>query len=87
MSSPTELALLELLAQAGEGRSITPEAVARAVEPQAWRSRLTEVRSVAVGLARQGRIVILRHGKPTDPNAFKGVYRLAAAPRNLEPAA
>ena len=30
----------------------------------------------AKGLARQGKIVILRHGKPADPEAFKGVYRL-----------
>jgi len=29
-----------------------------------------------VGLAREGRLVITRHGKPTDPNKFKGVYRL-----------
>jgi len=37
------------------------------------------VRSTAVGLARAGRIVILRHGKPADPDDFKGVYRLRAA--------
>jgi hypothetical protein len=34
------------------------------------------VRAAAVGLARQNRIVITRHGKPADPDAFKGVYRL-----------
>jgi hypothetical protein len=34
------------------------------------------VRGVAVGLARQGKLVILRHNKPADPGTFKGVYRL-----------
>jgi hypothetical protein len=37
---------------------------------------LGQVRSEAVGLARQGRLVITRHGKPADPDSFKGVYRL-----------
>ncbi len=27
-------------------------------------------------LARQGKLEILRHNKPVDPNKFKGVYRL-----------
>jgi hypothetical protein len=29
-----------------------------------------------VGLARAGRLVILRHGKPADPDDFKGVWRM-----------
>ena len=37
---------------------------------------LGQVRSTAVGLARQGKLVITRHGKQADPEAFKGVYRL-----------
>jgi hypothetical protein len=36
------------------------------------------IRRVAVALAEQGRVVILRKGKPVDPRDFKGVYRLAA---------
>ena len=34
------------------------------------------MRATARGLARQGKIVITRHGKPADPEKFKGVYRL-----------
>jgi hypothetical protein len=34
------------------------------------------VRATARGLARQGRLTILRHGKPANPEQFKGVYRL-----------
>ena len=76
MNSPIETTLLELLAEAGSGRSVSPEAVARAAAGEDWRRALAQVRAEAVGLARQGRLLILRHGKPVDPNGFKGVYRL-----------
>ena len=33
-------------------------------------------KAVARGLARQGKLVVLRHNKPADPEDFKGVYRL-----------
>ena len=52
------------------------ESVARAVDAENWRRVLAQVRATAVGLARQGRVVITRHGKPADPDGFKGVYRL-----------
>jgi hypothetical protein len=32
-----------------------------------------------VGLMKQGRVVILRKGRPVDPDDFRGVYRLALA--------
>jgi hypothetical protein len=34
------------------------------------------VRATAVGLARQGKLVILRHNKPADPDTFRGVWRM-----------
>jgi hypothetical protein len=34
------------------------------------------VRTTAVELARTGRLVITRHGKPADPEDFKGVWRM-----------
>ena len=76
MTSPIEEAIFGLLAAVEPGKSVSPEAVARAVNPQNWRPVLAQVRATAVGLARQGRLVITRHGKPADPNGFKGVYRL-----------
>ena len=79
MSSPVETAIFEMLAAAGPGRSVAPEAVARAAACEDWRRTLPQVRAEAVGLARQGRLLILRHGKPVDPNGFKGVYRLRLA--------
>lgn len=78
MTSPIEAAIFDALAAEAVGKSISPEAVARAVDAEGWRRLLPQVRATAIGLARQGRLVILRHGKPADPDAFKGVYRLRA---------
>lgn len=76
MSAAVETAIFDLLAKLPEGKSVSPEEVARAVDPEGWRRTLGHVRATAVGLARQGRLVITRHGKPADPEKFKGVYRL-----------
>ena len=76
MSEAVEAAIFDLLAKAGPGKSVSPEQVARAVEPERWRRLMGHVRGTAIGLARTGRLVITRHGKPADPDDFKGVYRL-----------
>ena len=78
MSSPIEDAIFAALAEVETGKSVAPEAVARVVDAENWRRILPQVRATAVGLARQGRLEILRHGKPVDPDGFKGVYRLRA---------
>ncbi len=75
MSASIEDAIFHMLGEAS-GRSVSAEQVARAAGGEAWRAALGQVRATAVGLARQGKLDILRHGKPVDPNAFKGVYRL-----------
>ena len=81
MARPTadeiEAAILALLAERGPGRSIAPEDAARAAGGADWHALLSAVRNAAQRLARAGRIAILRKGKPVDPDAFKGVYRLA----------
>ncbi len=72
-----EAAILRLLAEAGAGKSISPTDVARALHAGAdWNVLMTPVRRAALKLARSGAIVILRKGKPVDPDDFKGVYRL-----------
>lgn len=76
MSDAVETAIFDLLAKVPVGKSVSPEDVARAVDPEGWRRTLGHVRAVARGLARQGRLVILRHNKPADPEDFKSVYRL-----------
>lgn len=76
MSDPVEAAILDLLAKAPAGKSISPEQVARALDAAGWRRELGKVRAVAIGLARQDRLVILRHNKPADPDTFRGVWRM-----------
>ena len=73
---PIETAIFELLGPLAPGKSVSPEEVARAVDPEGWRRQLSRVRGTAVGLTRAGRLVITRHGKPADPDDFKGVWRM-----------
>jgi hypothetical protein len=73
---PIETAILRLVEARGPGKSICPSEAARDAFPEDWQTRMKAVRAVAVGLARKGRITILRKGRPIDPDDFKGVYRL-----------
>ena len=76
MSATVETAIFDLLAKVAPGKTVSPEEVARAVDPEGWRRLLGQVRATAVGLARQEKLVITRHNKPADPDTFRGVYRL-----------
>ncbi len=71
-----EAVILEVLSKLAPGKSASSEEVARAASPERWQRLTGHVRATARGLARQGRIVVTRHGKPADPENFKGVYRL-----------
>ena len=70
--------LLRLAAERGPAKSLCPTDVARAVSAEEWRPLLGAVRKVAADLARQGKIEILRKGKPINPNDMRGVIRLRA---------
>lgn len=71
-----EAVILEVVGKLPTGKSASSEEVARAADPEGWRRVTGHVRATARGLARQGRLTILRHGKPANPEQFKGVYRL-----------
>lgn len=58
------------------GKTVDPTDVARAFRPENWQGMMGEVRKRAIHLARAGQITIYRKGKPADPDAFKGIYRL-----------
>jgi hypothetical protein len=45
--------------------------------PDGWGKLMQPIRRAAVGLAKQGRLVIMRKGRPVDPDDFRGIYRLA----------
>jgi hypothetical protein len=71
-----------ILAMAAEhgGKTLAPMDVARALagdRTDQWGPLMQPIRRVAVKLAKEGRIAILRKGRPVDPDDFRGVYRLA----------
>ncbi len=76
--------ILELLAGAAPHKSISPEDVARAVAegrrrpndpPDLWRRYLPAVKQQALYLARAGKLIVMRKGKPVDAQSAKGVIR------------
>jgi hypothetical protein len=73
-------AILRLVAARGTAKSVCPTEAARALAaadpPLAWRGQLPGVHRVARLLAREGRIEILRKGRPVAPEAARGVIRL-----------
>ncbi|MGB0627375.1 MAG: DUF3253 domain-containing protein [Alphaproteobacteria bacterium] len=82
---PVAAAILDALAAAKPGGSVSPEDVARAVaesrrkandRPDLWRRYLSAVKQQAIHLARAGEIQVLRKGQPVeDPARAKGVVR------------
>ena len=70
--------ILRIAAERGPEKSLCPTDVARAVSAENWRPLLGAVRKVAADLARQGKIEILRKGKPINPDDMRGVIRLRA---------
>jgi len=70
-----EDAILNVLARAG-GKTLSAPEIAQAVAAGDWHPLLSPIRASAIELARAGRVVIYRKGKPADPDDFRGVYRL-----------
>ncbi len=85
--SEIEATILRMVAERGADKTVCPSEVARALVAPAtsqdiWSRLMQPVRRVAIRLAGQGEIAILRKGKPVaDPAALRGVYRLGV-PRN-----
>jgi len=76
-TDPIEEAILRLVHAADEGRSIAPADVAKAADPENHHKRFGHVRQAAIRLAKEGKVSILRKGKPVeDVETFKGVYRV-----------
>ena len=78
--------ILEMGERFGPEQLYTPEDVARAAFPvhpkeeqgkERWRNHIRGVRAAAIGLARQGKIEVLRRGKPADTTKpIKGLIQL-----------
>ncbi|MEL6955894.1 MAG: DUF3253 domain-containing protein [Pseudomonadota bacterium] len=72
-------AILTLVAERGEGKTICPSEAARLLTDEDWRRLMPKVREAAIRLAKDGAIIITRKGKVVDPDNFKGVYRLGVS--------
>ncbi len=68
--------IVQMCREAGLAGSVRPEDVARMLLPDHWQTILKRVRLFSKKLAQNGRILILRKGKPADPEEFKGLIRL-----------
>jgi hypothetical protein len=74
-----EATILSLIEAQEPGKTVGPSDVARALggpHPDGWSPLMQPVRRVAVRLMKEGRLVILRKGRPVDPDDFRGVYRI-----------
>lgn len=92
-AAPTLEEHLHALARAkGPGELFTALEAAEAFRPalggespgsERWRQYVRPVRSAAIGLARKGRLEIVRKGQVIDPNKpFKGVYKIRLSAEN-----
>ncbi|MBB2964195.1 DUF3253 domain-containing protein [Methylobacterium sp. R2-1] len=76
-----EETMLRLVSERGADKTCCPSEIARALggpHPDGWSPLMQPVRRVAVRLTKEGRVQILRKGKPVDdPDDFRGIYRLS----------
>ncbi len=74
--------ILRRSAAAAPGKSICPSEVARHFAPPGdeavWRPLMPRVRKAALALQAEGRLQILRKGKPVPAEEVRGVIRLRA---------
>ena len=81
---PVAQAILTSVEALAPGKSLDPQEVARAYgetrrrpsdPPDLWRRYLPAVKQQALFLARAGKLIVMRKGKPVDARSAKGVIR------------
>lgn len=71
-------AMMILAAERGVSKAVDPMEVAvRIAGPneKIWRRLMKPIKDEATRLARDRRIVVLRKGRPVDPDAIRGLWR------------
>ena len=71
--------ILRMLDARAAPKTVCPSEVARALagpDEKVWRLLMQPVRRAVVELAGEGRVGVYRKGRPVDPQAFKGIYRI-----------
>ncbi|MEN0111912.1 MAG: DUF3253 domain-containing protein [Planctomycetota bacterium] len=77
LETQLERAIVALLSERGEERSICPSEAARRVRPDDWRPLMNATRSVAKRLASKGVLIATQRGEPVDIECVKGPIRLS----------
>lgn len=70
--------MTNLAAERGPGRAVDPMEVAVAIagkDEKVWRKLMKPIKDEAKRLAAAGEIVVLRKGKPSDPETLRGLWR------------
>ena len=73
--------ILKLLAKQTDDRPMDPTEVARSIagkDETKWRLLMPNIRTEAIKLALNGKIQVLRKGKPVSGANFKGLYKIGA---------
>lgn len=71
--------IMEMTLERGGSKTVCPSEVARAIagsNEKDWRLLMAPIRSAAVALANEGRVLIRRKGRIVDPDDFRGIYRI-----------
>ncbi len=77
--SAIESAILRMIAERGPEKTLDPSEAARAVagtSVDAWGPLMQPLKRIASRLAREGRIVLYRKGRPVAPEELRGIYRI-----------
>lgn len=76
LPDPAEAAIVDLLAARSQGATACPSEVARALDPDAWRDRMDEVRAAAARLVTRGVVEVTQGGRVVQLSAARGPIRL-----------
>jgi len=77
--SPAANAILSLLAERDEGRTICPSEAARMVDAAGWRDAMPQAHAAARELVAEGAVVLTQGGDVVAPDAVVGAYRIRKA--------
>ena len=69
-------ALIRLLTERGDDKTVCPSEVARAVDGEHWRDLMEPARAAARRAAARGDAEITQHGEVVDPSMAKGPIRI-----------
>jgi hypothetical protein len=68
--------IIQMATERGTDKTICPSEVARAMFDTGWRKHMNDVRTAAISLQQQNKVLITQNGKPVDVNDIKGPIRI-----------